>query len=311
MKRTTWITGATVGVVSVALVGWAFAPRPLEVELATVTRGPFETTLDEDGRTRLADRYGVSAPLAGRLARITLREGDEVKAGDVLARLQPALAPLLDERSQREQAARVEGCPGGRAAGRQARGGRTGGAGARARRPQAQRTAGATGIHRAHQADRRPPVGAGGAEGTGSGGRRRACGSPRPANRRAWRWGWCAHRRPAKGGAVRAACPGGGPRAEGAPDQRGHGGAGHPADRDRRRVAAGGGGRAADQRRPAGFARQCRAHRTLGRAGGVAGPRAAGRAGGLHQGVGAGRGGAAGQRDHRHHQPARTVVGAG
>ena len=113
MKRTTWITGATVGVVSVALVGWAFAPRPLDVELATVTRGPFETTLDEDGRTRLADRYGVSAPLAGRLARITLREGDEVKAGDVLARLQPALTPLLDERSQREQLARVEGSQAG------------------------------------------------------------------------------------------------------------------------------------------------------------------------------------------------------
>jgi len=100
-------------VAAAALVGWAFAPRPLDVELATVTHGPFETTLDEDGRTRLAERYGVSAPLAGRLARITLREGDEVKAGDVVARLQPALTPLLDERSLREQRSRVEGAQAG------------------------------------------------------------------------------------------------------------------------------------------------------------------------------------------------------
>ena len=113
MKRTTWITVATVSVAAAALVAWAFAPRPLDVELATVTHGPFETTLDEDGRTRLAERYGVSAPLAGRLARITLREGDEVKAGDVLARLQPALTPLLDERSLREQRSRVEGAQAG------------------------------------------------------------------------------------------------------------------------------------------------------------------------------------------------------
>lgn len=107
MKRSTLIAGAVVAAVALALVAWAFAPRPVEVEVAAAVQGPFETTVDEDARTRLADRYMVSAPLAARLARITLREGDEVKAGDVVARLQPVLTPLLDERSQREQTARV------------------------------------------------------------------------------------------------------------------------------------------------------------------------------------------------------------
>jgi HlyD family secretion protein len=102
------VTGA-VTLAAAALLAWAFAPQPLTVELAAAVSGPFETTIDEDGRTRLADRYVVSAPLAGRLARITLREGDDVKAGDPVASLQPVLAPLLDERSRREQAARVEG----------------------------------------------------------------------------------------------------------------------------------------------------------------------------------------------------------
>ena len=109
MKRSTLITVVAAGAAALALLGWAFAPRPLPVELGKVSLGPFETTIDEDGRTRLADRYVVSAPLAGRLARITLREGDAVEAGAVLATLQPVLTPLLDERSRREQQARADG----------------------------------------------------------------------------------------------------------------------------------------------------------------------------------------------------------
>lgn len=109
MKTPTLIVSLGAGALALALLGWALAPRPLAVELAAARIGPFETTIDEDGRTRVAERHAVTAPLAGRLARITLREGDEVRAGDVVARLQPLLAPLLDERSRREQQARVDG----------------------------------------------------------------------------------------------------------------------------------------------------------------------------------------------------------
>lgn len=109
MKRSTLILSVLAGAALLAILAWAFAPRPLEVETALAVQGPFETTIDEDGRTRLAERYQVSAPLAGRLARITLREGDAVKAGDTVASLQPLMTPLLDERSRREQLARVQG----------------------------------------------------------------------------------------------------------------------------------------------------------------------------------------------------------
>jgi HlyD family secretion protein len=102
------LSGAA-GVAVVAALAWAFAPRPVEVEAAAAVLARFEATIDEDGRTRLAERYTVSAPLAARLARITLREGDAVAAGDVVATLTPVLAPLLDERSAREAQARVEG----------------------------------------------------------------------------------------------------------------------------------------------------------------------------------------------------------
>jgi HlyD family secretion protein len=108
MKRKTWITSAAVVVLLVLALAWAFAPRPVEVELAAVTQGRFETTIDEDGKTRLRDRYVVSAPLAGRLARITLREGDPVDAEMAVATLTPVLPALQDERTQRELRARVQ-----------------------------------------------------------------------------------------------------------------------------------------------------------------------------------------------------------
>ncbi|CAG1018788.1 Multidrug resistance protein MdtN [Burkholderiaceae bacterium] len=108
MKRKTWLIAGGGLVAAVALLAWAFAPRPVEVETATVTQGLFETTIDEDAKTRLHERYVVSAPLSGMLARITLREGDTVHANDVLASLRPALSPMFDERTLREQQLRVE-----------------------------------------------------------------------------------------------------------------------------------------------------------------------------------------------------------
>lgn len=109
MKRKTWLIGGATAVLLVLAVAWAFAPKPVEVELAPVTQGPFETTIDEDGKTRLSDRYVVSAPLAGQLARITLKEGDAVTADMPLARLSSILPAMLDERTLRELRARVEG----------------------------------------------------------------------------------------------------------------------------------------------------------------------------------------------------------
>lgn len=109
MKRHTLLGLLAAAGGGLAVLVWALAPGAVEVELEPATVGPFEATIDEDGKTRLADRYVVSAPLAARLVRITLREGDAVAAGAVVARLVPMPAPLLDERSTREATARVEG----------------------------------------------------------------------------------------------------------------------------------------------------------------------------------------------------------
>jgi HlyD family secretion protein len=107
MKRKTWIVTVAVVAALALMLAWAFAPRPVEVELAPVVQGRFETTIDEDAKTRLADRYLVSAPLAGRLERITLKEGDAVDVDMALAQLMPVLPAMLDERTLREVRARV------------------------------------------------------------------------------------------------------------------------------------------------------------------------------------------------------------
>jgi HlyD family secretion protein len=85
----------------------AWMPAPLAVEMVEAKRGPMLVTVDEEGRTRVKDRYVVSAPLMGNLARIELRPGDTVEPGTVVARIVPLAPPLLDARTRAEAEARV------------------------------------------------------------------------------------------------------------------------------------------------------------------------------------------------------------
>ena len=86
----------------------AFRPRPAEVETARVVNGPLQVTLDEEGQTRVRDRYVVSAPLAARILRIELESGDPVRAhSTVLARLQPTQPQFLNTRSRAQAQAAV------------------------------------------------------------------------------------------------------------------------------------------------------------------------------------------------------------
>lgn len=95
------------GLVAIAIVGgvvYAFLPQPVIVDTAIVTRGELQVTVNEDGRTRIKERYFVSTPLAGRLRRVELDPGDSVVAGEtVLATILPDTPGLLDPR-EREQA---------------------------------------------------------------------------------------------------------------------------------------------------------------------------------------------------------------
>jgi biotin carboxyl carrier protein len=85
-----------------AMSVWALRPRPIAVETAKVSTGVFEQTIDDDGRTRVRDRYTVSAPLAGRVQRIDLRVGDAVIQDAVVAVILPSMPELQDPRTVRK-----------------------------------------------------------------------------------------------------------------------------------------------------------------------------------------------------------------
>lgn len=100
LKNKRLIAGVLVVVGIVAAAMW---PSSVEVGTTRVVRGPMQVTIDEDGVTRIRDRFVVSAPVAGRLQRIELEPGDDVTAGkSLLTRLTTADAPLLDPRTRGE-----------------------------------------------------------------------------------------------------------------------------------------------------------------------------------------------------------------
>ena len=96
------------GIVLVALIVIGLWPRPVPVESGAVVRGPLVVTVDEEGMTRVKNRYVVSAPVAGQLQRIDWKAGAPVDAGKtVLAVLESSGADFLDARALAQAEARV------------------------------------------------------------------------------------------------------------------------------------------------------------------------------------------------------------
>lgn len=114
-RRLPWIGGAAL----VALIVAGLWPRAVSVEVATVSRGPLVVTVDEEGMTRVQQRYVVAAPVGGQLRRIAWKAGAPVEAGRTpLAVLEPAGADFLDTRNQAQAEARLRAAEAARDAAR-------------------------------------------------------------------------------------------------------------------------------------------------------------------------------------------------
>jgi HlyD family secretion protein len=98
-----------VALVVAGIVVAAMWPTAMTIDIATATTGAMLVTLDEDGETRVRQRFVVSAPVAGRLARIELEPGDKVRRNvTVLARIAPVQSALIDPRTRAELGAAVD-----------------------------------------------------------------------------------------------------------------------------------------------------------------------------------------------------------
>lgn len=111
VKKRNWLGrgvfwGAIALIAMVALLT-TLREQPVWVDVATVSRQPLEVTIVEEGRTRVQDRFVVSAPVAGYVRRIELEVGERVAQGQLLTRLEPLRSEVLDARSRAEAEAMV------------------------------------------------------------------------------------------------------------------------------------------------------------------------------------------------------------
>lgn len=90
-----------------ALLIWSFMPDVISVETAVIKEGKFQSSFSEEGKTRLRNRYTVSAPFGGILLRPRLKAGDKVNQGDSVATLYAPPSPLLDPRTKAELQERI------------------------------------------------------------------------------------------------------------------------------------------------------------------------------------------------------------
>ena len=105
-----WFVWILLGGAFAAGLGYSLWPQAVSVETVRVQRGRMQVTVNEDGITRVRERYQVSSPVAGQLLRIELRSGDTIKAGEtLLATIRPSDPSLLDAREVAETEAMAAG----------------------------------------------------------------------------------------------------------------------------------------------------------------------------------------------------------
>lgn len=105
LKEHPLISLIVVAIVVMLLVG--FWPQPILVEAVTVTKAPLTVAIEEDGQTRLIDRYRISAPVAGVASRVEFEVGDAVAKGQTLLNITPLAARILDPRSRAQAVAEI------------------------------------------------------------------------------------------------------------------------------------------------------------------------------------------------------------
>lgn len=95
-------------VVIIGALWLVMRPTPTVVDVARVDAGPMSVTVEGDGWTRIKDLYYVNAPVGGRLLRVTRKANDDVKAGDVVASIEPSEPTFLSSRDVSQGKAAVK-----------------------------------------------------------------------------------------------------------------------------------------------------------------------------------------------------------
>jgi HlyD family secretion protein len=100
MQKNRWIIIIAISMAVIFAIVYSFMPRPVPVDIAKASRGPLTVTIEEEGKTRVKDRFVISAPVSGFIRRIELDVGDHVKKGQTVVEIEPLMPAVLDPRSR-------------------------------------------------------------------------------------------------------------------------------------------------------------------------------------------------------------------
>lgn len=89
-------------------------PERIPVEVSKVTRSTVRIYVNDDGITRVRERYTLIAPISGKMVRLQIHPGDAVQAaGTPIVTLEPTDSELLDPKTKLESEARVKAAQAG------------------------------------------------------------------------------------------------------------------------------------------------------------------------------------------------------
>jgi multidrug efflux pump subunit AcrA (membrane-fusion protein) len=84
-----WLIG--IGILILIILIWlVFRQTPVTVEIGVVKRGEMIVTIDGEGKTRVREKFTVTAPISGKMSRINLHQGDSIFKDFVITRIDPS-----------------------------------------------------------------------------------------------------------------------------------------------------------------------------------------------------------------------------
>jgi HlyD family secretion protein len=105
VRRAGWAIVVAAGLAGLIWFAW---PQPVLVDVSVIATGPMEVTVEDEGKTHMRHVYTLSAPIAGKVLRISAHledyhVGDPVTANEtIVATMQPTVPSFLDVRSRQE-----------------------------------------------------------------------------------------------------------------------------------------------------------------------------------------------------------------
>ncbi|MHC4841907.1 MAG: efflux RND transporter periplasmic adaptor subunit [Planctomycetota bacterium] len=98
----TWVKRCAILIIGLGIIAgivWGVLPKPIASDVSTVSRGSLRIEIQEEGKTRVVDRFSVTSPIIAEKTRTKWKAGDNIKKGDEICLLTPLHPSLHDSRT--------------------------------------------------------------------------------------------------------------------------------------------------------------------------------------------------------------------